>query len=256
MRRALVAIVLLFLPALAWSQVNTLPSAPHILVRGHAQGEYVPDRFTIHLNVNVVDKSPDVARRKVEDHIATILAALKETGAMRKRTLASSLSIQPDYEYVNRERVFKGTDVRRTVQATFDSLGALQRFIARVHTDKEVQITRTSVARSDIDVIRMRLRQRAIANSKQAAAQLAKAYGVKLEGVYSVSEVAPEFAYGIRAGSWQASSGVAFRATPVPPPPPPPSPLPIVAIQGPPPALQTGTIKVEMNMYAVYLIGH
>lgn len=250
MRRMGIFMFMLCLPSLALAQVNALPSSPHILVKGHAQGDYVPDRFTIHMNVDVIDKVPSAARRKVEAHIAHILAALKKTGALNKYTRASSLQITPDYEYKDEHRVFMGTDVARSVQATFGSLQNLQDFIATVKTDKEVQIESTKVGRSDIDRIRQQLREKAIANSREAARHIAEAYGQHIKGIYSVSEVAPDFAYGIQAGTW--SNGL-------------PSPIAeagnsqsLGAVQVTAakiaPHLQAGTIKVQMNMYAVYLI--
>lgn len=253
MRRMGMFMLMLCLPGLARAQVHALPSAPHILVKGHAQGDYVPDRFTIHLSIDVIDKIPDQARRKVEAHIEHILAALKKTGALKKYTRASSLQITPDYEFKDQHRVFMGTEVARGVQATFGSLQNFQNFIAKVKTDKEVQIESTEVGRSDIDRIRQKLREKAIANSREAARHIAEAYGLRIKGIYSVSEVAPDFAYGIQAGAWGGNSvagelGLLHSPPKMSPPPPPPPPPPA------PPHLQAGTISVQMNMYAVYLI--
>ncbi|HEX7340476.1 MAG TPA: SIMPL domain-containing protein [Rhodanobacteraceae bacterium] len=254
MRRFGLIVLMLCLPAAAWAQVHALPSAPHILVKGHAQGQYVPDRFTIHLGVDVIDKVPDAARRKVDTYIKAILTALKKTGALAGKTHASSLRISPDYEYRDQKRVFVGTEVSRGVSATFDALPDLQHFIAKVKASKEVRIDGIDVGRSDIGKIRMHLRAQAVANSRAAARQLAAAYGVRITGLYSVSEVAPQFAYGVQAGSWDDGAGGRFGAPP--PAPPPPSPPKVVGMtQPPPPRLEVGTITVEMNMYAVYLIG-
>ena len=68
------------MPAWASAQVNALPAAPHVLVRGHAEGRYIPDRFTIRLLVTATDPVPEQARSKVEDHVQRIFAALDKTG--------------------------------------------------------------------------------------------------------------------------------------------------------------------------------
>ncbi|HKZ10325.1 MAG TPA: SIMPL domain-containing protein [Rhodanobacteraceae bacterium] len=238
-------------PTLAVGQINTLPSAPHLLVKGHAEAKVIPDRFTIHLNVDVTDMSPDVARREVETHMQELFKALDANGALKDQTRASSLSIQPQTDYEDGKSVFKGTDVSRSIDATFDSLDKLRAFIAAVPADKEVQIGSVETSRSDIDAIRLKLRKAAIDNSEQAAKKIASAYGLKIIGVYSVSEVAPIFAYGIQAGSWGNGEGGEVMATAaLAPPPPAAAPVKVV---GPEAALRIGTQRVEQNIYAVYL---
>lgn len=248
MRKWLVILLAGFVPTLAWSQINTLPSAPHLLVKGHAEVRVVPDRFTIHLNVDVTDMSPDVARHKVEAHMQRLFKALDANGALKGQTRASSLSIQPQTVYEDGKSVFKGTDVSRSIDATFDTLDKLRLFIAAVPADKEVQIGGIQTARSDIDAIEVKLREAAIENSKQAAKKIAEAYGMKITGVYAVSDVAPDFAYGVQAGSWsgpqtlQSISVTGSAPSPAAPPPP-----------AEPPALRVGAMNIEQDIYAVYL---
>lgn len=249
MRRLMVLTMGLLLASIAFGQVNTLPSAPHLLVKGHAEVRIVPDRFTIHLTVDMTDMSPSVAREKVEAHMDQLFKALDVSGALKDRIHASSLSIQPQTDYEGGKYVFEGTDVSRSIDATFDSLEKLRAFIAKVPADKDVQIGHIDTARSDIEAINMQLRKAAIDNSRQAAEKIAAAYGMKLIGVYSVSEVAPDFAYGIQAGSWggpQTLQTIAVTGSAPPAMPPPP-----VA----PMSLRIGTMSIEQNIYAVYLTG-
>lgn len=240
-------------PAWAVAQVNAIPSAPHLLVKGHAEGHYVPDRFTIRLRIAVTDMVPDKARSRVETHMQALFAALEDSHALRERTRASSLQIEPDEEYRDGKSVFLGTSVSRTLSATFATLDQLRVFIGRLQAGEEVQVSGVDVARSDIDRIKLDLRQRAIANSKQAAERISESYGMRLKGVYSVSEVAPDFAYGIQAGSWGAGGGatelqsVGVAALAAPPPK-------VVARMAPPGEdLRAGTIDVRQDIYAVYL---
>lgn len=253
MGKWLAALLVVLVPVLAVAQINTLPSAPHLLVKGHAEVRVVPDRFTIHLNVDVTDMSPNVARGKVEAHMEQLFKALDANGALKGQTHASSLSIQPQTDYEDGKSVFKGTDVSRSIDATFDSLDELRTFIAAVPADKEVQIGAVQTARSDMDAIRLRLRSAAIENSKQAAQKIASAYGMKIIGIYAVSEVAPDFAYGVQAGSWGNSNGVSVTGATGVPAPPPPAPQARSA-KVLPPALRAGTQTVQQDIYAIYLI--
>lgn len=232
MKRGIILLVLSLMPVVSMAQFNALPSAPHLLVKGHAEGHYVPDRFTIKLSVEVVDKVPAHARTKVETYMQQIFAALDKNGALPDQTQASGLSIGPKTENNNDKEVFVGTQVSRTVQATFDSADKLSGFVASVNANGELQITETEVARSDADALQQELRKRAIVDSQQSAKQIAAAYGLTIKGVYSVSEVAPDYSYGIRLG--RAAVTVSEMS------------LPGVA-------LRVGTIELEQDIYAVYL---
>ncbi|WEN16017.1 SIMPL domain-containing protein [Rhodanobacter sp. AS-Z3] len=232
MKRLLVALALLLGPSAVLAQVNALPAAPHLLVKGHAQGRYVPDRFTIHLTVNVVNKAPAIARTKVEAHVKQILEALKKHGALDDRTQASSLSVRPKTEERNDTEVFVGTEVSRTVDATFDNSDKLRDLLGELVTSDELTITGVDVKRSDEVLLRNELRKRAMADSQQSAQQIAKAYGMRLKSVYSVSEVPPSSSYGMTGDLYAVTvSGTA---------------LPEVA-------LRVGTIELEQDIYAVYL---
>ncbi len=243
MSRWIFLIATLVAPALATAQVNALPSAPHLLVSGHAEGRYVPDRFTIKLLVQVTNKVPDTARAQVEAHMQQIFKALQTNGVLRGQVQASSLRIQPNIEQRGDRSVFVRTQVSRTVKAVFDDLDKLRAFIAQVPADEEVQIQGTEVGRSDIDKIRLALRKEAIANSRDAAKNISSAYGLSLNGVYSVSEVAPSFSYGVEAGSW----GEGGR-------------LETITVSGsnmggnrPDTDLRVGTIDEVQNIFVVYL---
>lgn len=238
MKRWMFVLAALVLPTFAQAQVNALPAAPSLLVKGHAEGRYMPDRFIIRLDINAVDMNPGKARNRVERHMQKILAALDTCGVMPGRTHATSFSIKPETDFRNDRDVFVGTKVDRTIKATFDSVDKLRRFVAMVPASKEVQIMDTEVERSDIDKVRDILRERAIANSKAAAKHIAAAYGMKVKGLYSVSEVAPSLDYGMKAGMY-GSSGL--RA------------VTVSANALNDPAVRVGTIKVEQDIYAVFL---
>lgn len=257
MKRWMLVLAALAWPMLAQAQVHSLPDAPHILVKGHAQGSYVPDRFTVVMEVTATDPSPGKARTTVEKDIAALFKSIDAHGAIKKLTQASSLSMSEATHYDGNKQVqvHDGTEVDRSVTVTFDSLEKMQGFISDLPASKEVLVQSTSVGRSDQAELMMKLRARAIANSKIAARQLAKAYGVRITGVYSISEVAPDFSYGIQAGSWMVAQGGAPNGLISNAPPPPPS---LAAVQvnanAIPTKLRTGTIDLSQDMYAVYLI--
>lgn len=178
-----------------------------------------------------------------------LFAALKASGAMPDAIRASSLEIRPQNEYRDGKNVFVGTQVGRSIDATFDNLDKLRSFIAQLPADPEVLVENTRVWRSDINQIRLDLRKRAIVNSQQAAQKIAAAYGMHIKSVYSVSEVAPNFAYGIEAGSWDNVETYNMVGLPAPPA----DRNITVTASSIPTDLRVGSIEVQQNIYAVYL---
>jgi len=235
MKRLMILLSLLASPGIALAQANALPAAPHLLVKGHAQGRYVPDRFTVRLSISVTDKSPAVARSKVEAYAKQVFAALDKYRALAGRTQASTMSIGASTQYRDNRQVFMGTEVSRTVEATFDSADKLKGFVDAIDANEQLQISGLDVARSDADELANSLRKQAIFDSQQSAQQIAKSYGMSIKSVYSVSEVAPISGYGVSFG---------------PPPPPPPPEVSRMATQT---ELRIGTIELSQDIYAVYL---
>ncbi len=242
-------VALLAMPASVMAQAGSLPSQPHLLVKGEARREVMPDRFSLRIMLSSVDADAGVARAKVQAHAEQVLVAYRAHHALADSVQASSLSIQPDYGYQDSQRFFKGTQVSRTLSARFASLDDVRGLLAGLKTSEELQVSGITPGYHDEAAVRAELKRQAAAQTRESARRLADAYGVRLAGLYTVSEVAPEFAYGIRAGSWLgADGGEADQARPTD------------IASAPAPAapraesLEAGSLTLTENIYAVFLI--
>ena len=103
---------------------------------------------------------------------------------------------------LKQEQVFIGTGVTRSLSARFDKQGDLQKFLAGIKTSNELTIAAVTTELADERKLRAALREKSIESSREKAEVIAKAYGVRLAGVYSVSDVAPQVQYGIQEGTW------------------------------------------------------
>ncbi len=266
MKKFLLAAILGTASGSALAQVNALPPTPHILVFGHAQARAIPDQFKINISVSVTDPSADAARKKVQAYVENIFAGLKEAGVPKNETTATTLSVQPHSEYDNKaeQSVYKGVQVTREIGATFNDLGKLQHFLANVAASKELQISGITTGLRDEMKLREQLRGKAIESTQEKARAIAQSYGARLGGLYSVSDVAPEVSYGIKAGAWpiydydaknrsldtitvtgSRMRGVDAEAA---------SPVAILR-RADIESLQTGYVTFEENIYAVFLLG-
>lgn len=237
------------------AQVNALPPTRHILVYGDAQARAIPDRFKISLNFEAVDLAPDVARQRVEADMKEVLGQLKAANVSEGEIVATSLQIGPRHRYdqSKQDQVFIGTGVARSLTARFDKQSDLQAFLAGIKTSKELTILAVTTELSDEQKLRAALRQKSIESSREKAEVIAKAYGARIAGVYSVSDVAPQFQYGIQEGGWPSmyewrrEDGFAGS-------------LDRIEVSGTrlrrqaPESMQTGYVAFDDKIYAVFLL--
>ncbi|MCS3810403.1 SIMPL domain-containing protein [Xanthomonas sp. 4461] len=245
MRWVLVALVAL--PILAIAQVNSLPSQPHLLVKGQAEKTVMPDRFFVTINFRAVDLQPELARKRVQVAAEQILSALKMHRVLKDSIEASSLQIQPSYSYVpNGTQKFEGTEVKRGIGASFRSLDDARQFLGEMKTSNEIQLSGIKTSYSKEAEVRAQLKRAAADQSRSSAAELAKAYGVRIQGLYTISDVAPNFAYGIQAGSWPTQASLVVES--------PAPPAPVADSGATVESLEAGSITLTENIYAVFLI--
>ncbi|HDS1530713.1 TPA: SIMPL domain-containing protein, partial [Stenotrophomonas maltophilia] len=126
-----------------------------------------------------------------------------------------------------------------------DVLGALK-------ANENVQVSSVAPTYSGEVALRRELKGEAAAQTRDSAQGLAKAYGTQLRGLYSISDVAPNFAYGIQAGSWPSSGDL---VTP-PSPPAPEAPMNSIETTGSRlrESVEAGPITYTENVYAIFLI--
>ncbi|WP_430980703.1 SIMPL domain-containing protein [Stenotrophomonas terrae] len=236
----------------AWGQANSLPSQPHLLVKGQAQREVVPDQFGINVTLRSIDKDPAAARDRAQANAVQILAAFKAQHALRDSVQASALSIAPEYKYENNARVFSGTKVERSLSAQFTSLDEVRRLLGNLKTSEELQVSGITTSYKDEAAVRAELKRQAAQQTRDTAQKLADSYGVRLGGLYTISEVAPNFAYGVQAGTWPGSHG--SGGLPGPPAPPTDIQANARAADGLAESLEAGSITLSENVYAIFLI--
>ena len=252
------ATLLMLFAGVADAQMNALPQARHILVYGQAQARAIPDRFKIEVSFDVVDQKADVARAKVETMMEDTLGKLRKAGVPGGEIVATSLQIEPRQEYNAelRKQVYKGISVERSITATFDDQAKLTQFLSQLETSEELQVSGVTTSLSTEDELKRQLRAKTIESTKRKAETIAASYGTKLVGLYSVSDTAPQFDYGIQKGEWPVEyewkgRGAASMLTRVGRS----EAVPLLAPGAVSESFQTGYVTFNDTIYAVFLIG-
>ena len=211
--RGCAALLLLLCAPFAAAQVNALPSLPHLLVKGEATRDVVPDRFTVSITLSALDMQPEAARARVQSNLASLLAVLESGGAVAGSVDASTFSVSPEHTYESQRRVYQGIRATRQLRVTFPGADATRTFLATLPAGEDVQLGGIEATFSGEAALRGELKAEAMRRTRETAALLADSYGARLGSLYSVSDVAPNFAYGIQAGQWPAPPTGASRAS-------------------------------------------
>jgi len=243
------------LPSVSVAQVNALPEHPHILVYGSATARALPDRFDLALTVKHTDGSADVARERVATLFDEIIDQLQDSGVRHGDIQGTRLVIQTIERWDEKlqSQRFIGIQVSRDIKARFETHDTVERFLKQLKTSENVLVGGLEAQLSSEQALRHELRAKSIDDSRAKAASIAESYGVGLGPLYSVSDVAPQFSYGIREGQWPSTyqwdaegSGALDR----------------ISVSGSrvsqdtaAESLQVGYITFDSKLYAVFLLG-
>lgn len=236
---------------------STLPSQPHLLVKGQATRTVMPDRFGVQVDLVETGHDTDAARRRVEANARTVLEAFGRHHALADTVRADNLQVQPETRYENGRQVHLGSRVARTLRAQFGKVEDLQAFLGVLPAGESVQLRTLGPQYADWRRLRGELKAEAARQARASAEGLAGAYGSRITGLYTISDVAPNFAYGVHAGTWPAPGeegdgrGASSPAVPAPPPPP----LSFSGSRAAGEAMVAAPITFTENVYAIFLIG-
>lgn len=252
---ALLSAGLLLVAGLASAQ-STLPSQPHLLVKGQASRTVMPDRFGVQVDLAEIDTDAGAARERVAANVSAVLAGFRRHKALDESIRADNLVVAPESRYENGQQVSLGSRVSRTLRAQFTDMRDLQAFLGVLVASERVQLRTLSPQFANWRPLRAELKAEAARQARASAEGLAGAYGSRITGLYTISDVAPNFAYGVHAGTWPAAEALANGdvvpgpAAPAPPPPP-------VSVSGSRTVdvMVAAPITLTENVYAIFLIG-
>lgn len=225
-------------PALAPRQIvaQSDPTTPEhtISVSGTGRVTLSPDVADISVGVQVTALKVRDARSQAATKMTAVIAALKAAGIADKDIQTSNVSLSPVYDYsanANPPRI-TGYQVSNTVTATVRDLDKVSDAL-----DGAMAAGATSIGGVDFRVDNQtaaaaQARDLAMKDAKAKADALAKAAGVSITGVSSISEqvssTPPVVRYDVAAGAAAAPE----KSTPI----------------------QTGTNEIDIVVSVVYLI--
>lgn len=165
-----------------------------IQVTGRGEIRAAPDLAV--LDIGVEAQRPTVAEAREEASIAqtAVLAALRGSGIAREDVQTTELTIRPEYEHSETGRNLLGYVVSNSVQVRVRQLDRIQEVVDTAVTagGDRVRLRGLQFELSDPEAVQVQARERAIADARAEALQIADQLGVALGEPLSVEEVSTE----------------------------------------------------------------
>jgi uncharacterized protein YggE len=185
-----------------------------IVVVGRGKAEARPDVAILQLGVEARRPTVAAAREAAAQAQTALLAALRANGVAEDRIQTQAFSVQPDFDYAETGRRLRGYVVSQSirVRASVDEqLGAAIDAAVSAAGD-EVRFDGISFEVSDPAAVRAQARERAVADARRVAEELARHAGVELGEPIAIEEVGASV-----PGPYMMRAEAADTATPIAP---------------------------------------
>lgn len=227
---------LLALSACAAPATGTSPEQPHtITVNGNGVAYGKPDVATVQIGVQSRDADPARAVDNATEKMNAIMAALTGLGIEEKdiQTTNFSVSAQQDYDpETGRSKDTFTYVVDNTVSVTVRDLGKVGETLGQAVAAGANSIYGVSFSVSDQSALEAEARDKAMADAKARAEQLAKAAGVTLDKPMTISEYSSgPIPYAV---DYRTAEAVGGGGAPVP--------------------VSTGQIQINLQVSVTYII--
>jgi uncharacterized protein len=190
-----------------------------------------PDIADVSIGVSV---SRSKARQSEQDAaalMADVIAALKAAGVKDADIQTANLSLSPEYDWSSNTQRLTGYRTDNIVSVTIRDLEKVGETIDAAVDAGATAVNGISFRVSDETKVQEQARAAAMADAKSKGDALAKAAGVSISGVQSISEISSPMPTPIM----YANAGVAARDATTP--------------------IQPGQVSLEVTVTVVYLIG-
>jgi uncharacterized protein YggE len=162
---------------------------PMVSVSGQGEVKAMPDMAYVNLGVEARKPSLAEARAEVTAAVERVLALTRELKIDPKLVDASQLQVQPDYRWNEKDskRVLLGYVVARQIQVELRDLDKLGTLLERSVSAGANQVGGARLDSSRREELQREALAKAVDDARKDAETLARAAGVKVGPVYSLS---------------------------------------------------------------------
>jgi uncharacterized protein YggE len=159
-----------------------------ISVNGDGQVFTKPDTFIIEVVAQEKTKTTEEWFKAVTQKIGIVQKLMKDNGVLEKDIQSINIGINPNYSYDNGKTTIDGFNATHGLRIKIRKLESVDTILAGVSSIAGVQIQNTSYDLDNKTEFYKEARNLAIAKARQKAEEMAKATGISVGKVMSISE--------------------------------------------------------------------
>lgn len=158
-------------------------------VTAQAEARRVPDVATISAGVVTQAADANAAMRANAEQMARVMAAIKAAGIAERDVQTSGISVNPEYRYAeNQPPAITGYQASNTVNLKVRDVTKLGKVLDALVASGANQVNGPSFEIDKPDVVYDEARQSALAKAQARAEMYAKALGMRVRRIVSISE--------------------------------------------------------------------
>lgn len=170
------------------AQAALLPDQPHLYVEGSAELEVEPDMMSFTLSIQKVDLDLAKAKADVDERSRLLIETVKKFGIQASDITTTALSIRPEYDYKDGQRVLTGNNVSRQVDINLRDLKKYPEMMKAMVDAKISETISTNLTVADKKAVEEKVQTAAMVDAKARANRLAKSQGKTAGEPWSISE--------------------------------------------------------------------
>ena len=159
-----------------------------VTVQGQGFVDVEPDIVDVSFHLYASKKTLPEAKKAVDELYAQALTVIKQFDIQKKDIKLTFINSRPDYEWVNRKRIYKGHKVSRSLKITVRNIDSYPELLEALVNVGISEINRVSARISDNDQFKRLALKKAVAAANDKAKFLANEFGRQLDKVLVINE--------------------------------------------------------------------
>lgn len=160
----------------------------HISVVGVGEIEQEPDQAILNISINARQPTLTQAKKQADDQYRRVLEVIKKANIDKKQLTTSRINAQPEYEWRNSKRVYKGELVARSLRIKINALDKVSPLMQALVENGVSTIDSMSTGFKDTEALQQKAMAAAADNAKAKAKFLAERLGRNLGSAYLIRE--------------------------------------------------------------------
>ena len=153
---------------------------PTVSVDGSARRIVQPDEVVFNLSVNTTSMELQAARKENASRVAQLVTALEAQSIQPEDIQTENLRASRQYDWNNRQRVFRGFQVGRQLTVVLRDLERFEDILSALLETTEVDLNGTNFRYSKIRELDLEIRRAAVEDARAKASAMAEQLGQRI----------------------------------------------------------------------------